>query len=151
VNRQEDPQLWDLLGRAPKLEPSPFFARNVLREVRLKSPERSGFPAFSVLRRIVAPTLAAVGLALITAVAIRSLPGWNSQPGSISSNLTITPAPAAPEQAVPAPPVSAEQLAPPVPSEFERLALVDLDDQELADLDLLAEVDDDNGDDALLL
>jgi hypothetical protein len=150
VNRQEDPQLWDLLGRGPKLEPSAFFARNVLRQVRLQSGERRQFGPFSLLRRILAPTLAAAGLALITALALRSLPGWNSQPSSISSNSATTSAPAAPEQNVPAPAVPAEQLAsaPPVPSEFERLALVDLDDQELADLNLLVEVDDD---DALIL
>ncbi len=30
----EQDQVWDLLGHAGKVEPSPFFVRNVLREVR---------------------------------------------------------------------------------------------------------------------
>ena len=40
MNREEDPKLWDLLGRAQKVEPSPFFARNVVRAVRLRQPEK---------------------------------------------------------------------------------------------------------------
>ena len=34
MNREDDEQLWDLLGAARRPEASPFFARNVLREVR---------------------------------------------------------------------------------------------------------------------
>lgn len=31
--------LWDLLGRAPSIQPSPFFTRNVLRAVRNQAPQ----------------------------------------------------------------------------------------------------------------
>ena len=38
----EKDALWDLLGRArPVAAPSPFFARNVLRSIRQKSPAKS--------------------------------------------------------------------------------------------------------------
>jgi len=34
MNREDDDKLWDLLGRSPETKVSPFFARNVLREIR---------------------------------------------------------------------------------------------------------------------
>ncbi len=52
--------LWDLLGNAKPVSVSPFFSRNVLREIRLSS-ARPLLPAF-VLR-----WLAAGALALLTA------------------------------------------------------------------------------------
>src|SRR5204863_5445575 len=34
MKRDDDQELWDLLGQAPESKVSPFFARNVLREIR---------------------------------------------------------------------------------------------------------------------
>jgi hypothetical protein len=34
MKRDDDPKLWDLLGQASEPKISPFFARNVLREIR---------------------------------------------------------------------------------------------------------------------
>ena len=34
MEREDDPQLWDLLGHSKVPEPSPFFARNVVRVAR---------------------------------------------------------------------------------------------------------------------
>ena len=34
MNREDDPELWDLLGHSAEPKVSPFFARNVLRETR---------------------------------------------------------------------------------------------------------------------
>lgn len=34
MKRDDDPQLWDLLGHSAEPEVSPFFARKVLREIR---------------------------------------------------------------------------------------------------------------------
>jgi len=34
MKREDDEQLWDLLGRAAERKVSPFFARNVLRQIR---------------------------------------------------------------------------------------------------------------------
>ena len=37
MKRDDDQELWDLLGQAPEPKVSPFFARNVLREIRKPS------------------------------------------------------------------------------------------------------------------
>ena len=37
MNRDDDQELWDLLGQAAEPKISPYFARNVLREVRKAS------------------------------------------------------------------------------------------------------------------
>jgi hypothetical protein len=34
MKREDDEPLWDLLGKAPRPELSPFFARNVVRRIR---------------------------------------------------------------------------------------------------------------------
>jgi hypothetical protein len=34
MDREDDKQLWDMLGRVPEPKLSPFFARNVVRSVR---------------------------------------------------------------------------------------------------------------------
>jgi len=39
MKREDDQQLWDLLGRAQRVRVSPFFARNVVRKIR-ERPER---------------------------------------------------------------------------------------------------------------
>jgi hypothetical protein len=37
MKREDDEKLWELLGQVPKVEFSPFFARNVLRRIRERS------------------------------------------------------------------------------------------------------------------
>jgi hypothetical protein len=37
MKREDDEKLWELLGQVPKVEFSPFFARNVLRRIREQS------------------------------------------------------------------------------------------------------------------
>ena len=37
MKREDDQQLWDLLGRAQRVSVSPFFARNVVRKIRERS------------------------------------------------------------------------------------------------------------------
>jgi hypothetical protein len=66
---EDDQQLWDLLGRTAEPKLSPFFARNVLRDIR---PEASPFGRaqdwFS-LRRLVAASAVAIvviGMAIAT-------------------------------------------------------------------------------------
>jgi hypothetical protein len=73
MKREDDQELWDLLGKteAPKL--SQFFARNVVREVRTEAAERTGF--WSWLRpRVLVPATAAAAI-LLAAVATFDLPG----------------------------------------------------------------------------
>jgi negative regulator of sigma E activity len=64
MKREDDEQLWDLLGRAPETKVSPFFARNVLRQVRQEQ-SRSGQSWFSWRRLVPA---SAVALAIAAAV-----------------------------------------------------------------------------------
>src|SRR2546430_13923684 len=67
MNREEDPQLWDLLGRSKGAAPSPFFSRNVVRAVRAEIPERDGLSAWFNLRRLV-PAFSAAAAAVAIAV-----------------------------------------------------------------------------------
>jgi len=64
MNREEDPQLWDLLGRSKGAAPSPFFARNVVRAVRAQIPERQRLTGWSNLRRLAAAFSAAAAVAI---------------------------------------------------------------------------------------
>ena len=67
MNRDEDPQLWDLLSRSKGPTPSPFFARNVVRVVRSQSRKGQGLSAWFSLRRLV-PGLSAAAAAVAIAV-----------------------------------------------------------------------------------
>ncbi|PYL28744.1 MAG: hypothetical protein DMF45_08255 [Verrucomicrobia bacterium] len=40
MKREEDQQLWDLLGQTTQRQLSPFFARNVVRRIREQPPDR---------------------------------------------------------------------------------------------------------------
>jgi anti-sigma-K factor RskA len=74
---EDDQQLWDLLGRTAEPKLSPFFARNVLREIR---PEASRFGRaqnwFSLRRLVAASGVAVVviGLAIAT-----HAPRWSQE------------------------------------------------------------------------
>ena len=66
---QDDKELWDVLGRLPEPTISPFFARNVLREIRQKPSYLERVRNwFSVGKIIAASAAAAVvaALALVT-------------------------------------------------------------------------------------
>jgi len=88
MNRDEDPQLWDLLGRSKGSTPSPFFARNVVRVVRSQSGKGQGLRAWFGLRRLVPALSAAVAIA-IAAVTVQTLrhQDRSSQPGFASSEI----------------------------------------------------------------
>ena len=72
MNRDEDPQLWDLLSRSKGPTPSPFFARNVVRGVRSQSEMGQGLLAWFSLRRLV-PALSATAVVAITAFTFQML------------------------------------------------------------------------------
>ena len=65
MKREEDPELWDLLGKSSGPILSPFFARNVLREVRQESSWRERVSFWFRPKRLV--PAAGVALALIVA------------------------------------------------------------------------------------
>jgi hypothetical protein len=66
MKREDDEHLWDLLGQAAKPKASPFFARNVLRQIR-QNPHWSirGWSWFFLRRLVPVSGLAAVFAALI--------------------------------------------------------------------------------------
>ena len=66
MKREDDQQLWDLLGQARSTEVSPFFARNVVRTIR-ERPQ-----PFERLRRWLSPRklIPATGLAVAVVAAM---------------------------------------------------------------------------------
>src|SRR6266516_3181106 len=64
MNREEDPQLWDLLGGSKGPTPSPFFARNEDRAVRAETSEKRGLITWINLQRLV-PAFSAVAIVAI--------------------------------------------------------------------------------------
>jgi hypothetical protein len=72
MNREEDPALWDLLGRSKRPTPSPFFARNVVRAVRAETSEKHGLIAWFNLHRLV-PAFSATA---IVAIALFAFQVW---------------------------------------------------------------------------
>ncbi|MEP6821744.1 MAG: hypothetical protein ABI946_05275 [Chthoniobacterales bacterium] len=92
MKREDDHELWDLLGKADHTPVvSPFFARNVLREIRREPAWRDRFPPWLSLRRLIPisatalAALAAVGLALYqTPESPRPAPDPEPLPDSIA-------------------------------------------------------------------
>ncbi len=70
---EEDQELWDLLGNASSPVVSPFFARNVLREIRQESGWRETALRWLSLRRAI-PAAAAFAICLITALTMTHQP-----------------------------------------------------------------------------
>jgi hypothetical protein len=65
-NSEEKDDLWQLMGRANKPVASPFFARNVLREIRLaEEKRRTGFFGFFAWLRAHARIVSLGGIAAI--------------------------------------------------------------------------------------
>jgi hypothetical protein len=65
MKREEDQELWDLLGKASEPTVSPFFARNVLRQVRQERGWRDRLADWFAPRRLV-PAALAIAAAAIT-------------------------------------------------------------------------------------
>jgi len=81
MRREDDAQLWDLLGQAPTAGPSPFFARNVLRAIRQQPTLLQSVREWFGLGRLV--PAATVALVLLVAVFVARIP---SQPGVAALN-----------------------------------------------------------------
>jgi hypothetical protein len=62
MNRADDERLWELLGRAKAVQPSPFFARNVFRQIREESQRGPSWRAWLGWRRLVPAVGAATAL-----------------------------------------------------------------------------------------
>jgi hypothetical protein len=81
MRREDDEQLWDLLGQAQAPAPSPFFARNVLRTIRQRPVVLQSVRQWFRLGRLV--PAATVAVALMVAVFVARVP---SQPGVAALN-----------------------------------------------------------------
>ena len=68
MNREDDQQLWDLLGKAAKPEVSAFFTRNVLRKIREERSWRGNFAHFFSGRRLI--PAAALAVAMVAALLV---------------------------------------------------------------------------------
>lgn len=66
---RDDAELWRLLGRARDVEPSPYFARKVLRAVETGAVTRPGW--WESFLRIVAPVGVCAALAVFAGVGIQ--------------------------------------------------------------------------------
>ena len=77
MQREDDQQLWDLLGRSAEPKLSPFFARNVVREIRPEaSPIGRAQTWFSLRRLVAASGVAAVVLGMAIAT---HAPSWSQK------------------------------------------------------------------------
>lgn len=88
MKREDDQQLWDLLGQAAKPRLTPFFARNVVRTVRSQAQPFGWLPAWFSLRKLVpAAGLAAAVVAAVLALhqpAVRQQPPVENAPDVIA-------------------------------------------------------------------
>jgi hypothetical protein len=69
MDREDDKQLWDVLGRIPKPTLSPFFARNVVRTVRQEATRFERVRSWLGWRRLAAASavvIVVIGTAIAT-------------------------------------------------------------------------------------
>ena len=87
MKRDDDQELWDLLGQAPEPKISPFFARNVLREIR-KPGDWATLRGWLNLRRLI--PAAGMAAALIAVVFLRmhtSVAPFAGPPSDVLANV----------------------------------------------------------------
>jgi anti-sigma-K factor RskA len=80
MDRQDDKQLWDILGRIPEPTLSPFFARNVVRSVREEASRFERMRGWFSWRRLAAASAAVavvIGLAIATQHPVSQTPATN--------------------------------------------------------------------------
>jgi hypothetical protein len=82
MKREDDQELWDLLGKAGNPTVSPFFARNVLREIRQERSWRERLATWLSPRRLIPAS--AVALAIVAAtVAMQQRPSATLTPEAL--------------------------------------------------------------------
>ena len=93
MEREDDQELWDLLGKSSQPTLSPFFARNVVRQVRRGSDWRE--IALNWLRpRVLIPSAAAVVAVIAAVVTLQDSP---ADPSSSADEVPLTVAQLNPE------------------------------------------------------
>jgi hypothetical protein len=73
MNREDDHQLWDLLGKSAQPGVSPFFARNVLREIRQQKSWMDRMRGWLRPRRLI-PAAAVVLVLVVSALSLHLSP-----------------------------------------------------------------------------
>jgi hypothetical protein len=68
MRREDDQELWDLLGRAAQPHLSAFFSRNIIRRIRLEPQRFDRFRTWFNLRRLIPAS--GIALAVIGAVIV---------------------------------------------------------------------------------
>lgn len=76
MKREDDQQLWDLLGHAEKAELSPFFARNVVRRIRERPQPVEWLRAWLTPKKLVPAT--GLVVAVIAAILVAHQPATRS-------------------------------------------------------------------------
>ena len=76
MKREDDQQLWDLLGQAKPKQLSPFFARNVVRTIRERSARFEWLRGWLSPRRLVPLTGVAIAV-IATILAVHQPAGRN--------------------------------------------------------------------------
>jgi hypothetical protein len=71
MKREDDEELWDLLGKASQPAVSPFFARNVVRQIRQERDGRGTVRWWFSSKRLI-PAAAVAVVVLATLVSIRT-------------------------------------------------------------------------------
>jgi len=66
MKREDDQELWDLLGHTAEPELSPFFARNIARQVRQDGSRSERMRKWLGLRRLIPASAVAVALIVTT-------------------------------------------------------------------------------------
>jgi hypothetical protein len=69
MDREDDKELWDVLGRVPEPTLSPFFSRNVVRSVRQEATRFDRMRSWFSLRRLAAASavvIVVIGVAIAT-------------------------------------------------------------------------------------
>jgi len=80
MDREDDKQLWDILGRVPEHKVSPFFARNVVRRVRHKATRIEQVRSWFSWRRLAAASavvVVVIGTAIATHHPVSQTPAAN--------------------------------------------------------------------------
>jgi hypothetical protein len=80
MDREDDKQLWDILGHVPKPTLSPFFARNVVRSVRQEATRFEQMRGWFSWRRLAAAcsvVVLVVGMAIATHHPVSRTPATN--------------------------------------------------------------------------
>ena len=84
MDREDDKQLWDILGRIPKPKLSPFFARNVVRNVREEATRFERMRGWFSWRRLSA---ASAVVALVVGMAIATHRPASQKPDTKDSDV----------------------------------------------------------------